>query len=430
MKGTNAVKFFAVILVIAVLTYIAWFGQIATLKIPGAKDIQLGTDVKGGVHAQLQAVTSDGSLPNNDDLDKARTIIEARLDANGITDKTLTVDKTNGRVIVEIPWSQNEKEYNPRKMIDETVKTALLTFQEVDESKIDPATGAFLPTGKIILQGTQVKNTGYTTNNSNQPAVSLEFDSSGAKAFSEATGRLYGKRIAIFMDDLMISAPVVNARIDNGRAIIEGDFTAQEVGRMAALIKSGALPFKMEAVEVNSISPLLGRNALDISIRAGLVAFILICVFMLAYYRLAGLLAVIALIGHTAIQLLMISWLHLVNLTLPGIAGVIITIGMGVDANIIIFERIKEELRNGKTLRAAIDIGFKRAFHAVFDANITTLITAVMLYVFGSGPIKGFGFTLGLGVVLSFLTAVFASRIMLKSIADINIAKHHWLYGA
>ena len=430
MSSSNKVKFFTVIIIIGILTYIAYFGQIFGIRIPGAKDITLGIDVKGGVHATLRGVKTDGSLPTDKELETARTIIGKRLDSMGITDKNITTDKVNGRIIVEIPWRTGEKDFNPQKTIDEAVKTALLTFQEVDENKKDPKTGEYLPTGKIIVQGNQVVDAGVETNrNTGAIDVTLKLNEEGAKSFAEATARLVGKPIAIFMDDQLISAPRVNEAIPNGNAIITGQRTAKEAGELAATIRAGALPFKMEAVEVNSISPLLGTNALVVIVKAGFVSLILVWLFMLAYYRLPGILANIALLAHTVIQLLCISWLNVTNLTLPGIAGVILTIGMGVDANIIIFERIKEELRNGKTLRAAIDVGFKRAFTAVLDANMTTLITAVILWFFGQGPIKGFAFTLGLGVVLSFLTAVIVSRIMLKSVAEVDIAKHHWLYG-
>lgn len=431
MRGSNRVKFIVIIVLIAVLTYIAWFGEIFGVKIPGAKDIVLGIDVKGGVHATLRGVKTDGTLPTDKEMETAKTIIGKRLDTKGITDRNITTDKINGRIIIEIPWRQNEKDFNPQKTIDDTVKTALLTFQEVDESKKD-ANGNYLPTGNIVVQGTQVKDAYVETDrNTGAVNVALRLDETGAKKFDEVTARLaptHG-RIAIFMDEQLISAPSVNDRISNGSAIITGQRDAKEAGELAATIRSGALPFKLEAVEVNSISPLLGKNALDISVRAGFVALILVWLFMLIYYRLPGILANIALLAHTVIQLLCISWLQLTNLTLPGIAGIILTIGMGVDANVIIFERVKEELRNGKTLRAAIDVGFKRAFTAVLDANMTTLITAVILWIFGTGPLRGFAFTLGLGVILSFLTAVIVSRIMLKSVADLNIAKHPWLYG-
>lgn len=429
MRGNNGVKFLLVIVLIGVMTYLAAFGAtIAGYKIPSVKDYRPGIDIQGGVHATLYAITADGSKPSDKNLESAKVIIGRRLDSKGILDRSITTDKVNGRIIIEIPWKKGEKDFNPQKAIDELGKTALLTFQEVDENK-KTATGAYAPTGKIVIQGTQITDAKVETDTQNGGVVvSLELDSTGATSFEEATGRLKGKPIAIFMDEELISAPTVQNQISGGRAVITGQRDAKEAAELAATIRSGALPFKLEAKEVNSISPTLGEGALKVSIDAGIVAFILVCLFMLAYYRLPGILANIALLAHTVIQLLVISWSG-ITLTLPGIAGIILTIGMGVDANVIIFERIKEELKNGKTLRAAIDVGFKRAFAAVFDANMTTLITAIVLYIFGTGPIKGFAITLGLGVALSFFTAVTVSRIMLKSCADLDIAKHHWLYG-
>lgn len=436
MRGNNGVKFFTVILVIGLLTYLALCGAtVFGFKIPSAYDINLGIDVKGGVHAVLLGKHNDGSLPTEKEMDTAKMIIMNRLDGQGITDKNITTDNATGRIVVEIPWKQGEKDFDPQKTIDDAVKTAFLTFREVDSTKVDKS-GEYLPLDdKIILQGNDIvdaqpeldqQNGGYE--------VSLKLSDAGAKKFAEATARLVGKPIAIFMDSKLISAPNVQTAITDGSARItlgSSDPTSSklEAKNLASTIRAGALPFQMESVEVNSISPQLGQNALNVSVQAGMVALILVWVFMLLYYRLPGMLANIALLAHTVIQLLVISWLNMMNLTLPGIAGVILTIGMGVDANIIIFERIKEEIRNGKTLRAAIDVGFKRAFSAILDANMTTLISAIVLYIFGYGPLKGFAYTLGLGVVLSFLTAVVVSRIMLKSVSDLNIAKHHWLYG-
>jgi protein-export membrane protein, SecD/SecF family len=370
----------------------------------------------------------DGSKPSKDDLETAKVIIGKRLDAKGVLDRNITTDPDNGYIIVQIPWKKGETDFNPQKSIDEIGKTALLTFQEVDETKKD-TNGNYLPTGKIVIEGTMVTKAGTETNSQTGSVdVSLSLNDEGAKKFAEATGRLIGKPIAIFMDDTLISAPTVNTQITGGQAVITGQRTAKEAGELASTIKSGALPFKLEAKQVNSISPTLGEGALKVCVTAGFWALIFVWLFMLLYYRLPGILANIALLAHTVIQLLMISWLG-ITLTLPGIAGVILTIGMGVDANIIIFERVKEELRNGKTLKTAIDLGFKRAFSAILDANMTTLISAIVLYFFGTGSIKNFAITLGLGVALSFLTAIVVTRIMLKSVSNLNIAKHHKLYG-
>lgn len=432
MKGNNGVKFFLVIAVIAVLTYIAFTSNFFGIPVKGAADIRPGIDINGGIDATLFAISD--TKPTQAQLDSAKTVINKRLDKLGIFDRQVATDVNNSSIVVEIPWKPGEKDYDPDKAIAEIGKTALLTFREVDESKKD-ANGNYLPLDdKIILKGTDVLDATPQKNTENGGMqVSFKLSADGKQKFSDATARMVGKPIAIFMDDQFISAPTVEAHITNGDARItlgsaSDDKAVAEAKDLAETIRSGSIPFKLEAKYVNAISPLLGKGALDVTINAFIVAFILVCLFMIGYYRLPGILACIALVGHTVLQLLFISWTGM-TLTLPGLAGVILTVGMGVDANIIIFERIKEELRNGKTLRAAIDTGFKRAFTAILDANMTTLIAAVVLYIFGTGPMISFALTLGLGVLLSFLTAVTVSRIMIKSIADLDIAKHHWLYG-
>lgn len=427
MKGNNWVKFILVILVIGVLSYLAFYGQ--SVGVPSINEMRLGIDIKGGISTTLYADLPEGKKPTADELNSARAVIERRLDNKGIFDRNITTEYENNRIIVEIPYKAGEKNTNPQAAIDELGKTALLTFQEVDENLKDE-NGRYKPTGKIIIQGEQVSGTGVETDpQTGEVVVRLELNKEGTEKFAEATGRLLGKPIAIFMDENYIVAPTVQAHITNGVAVINGQRNAEEAGELADTIRSGALPFRLVARDLNSITPLLGEGALKVAINAGILAFILVFLFMLIYYRLPGILANIALFGLVITELCVLSWLG-ISLTLPGIAGIILSVGMGVDANVIIFERIKEELRSGKTLRAAIDVGFKRAFTAILDGNVTTLIVAVVLYWLGTGPIKGFAVTLGLGVALSFLTAITASRIMLKAISGINMAKNRWMYGA
>ncbi len=441
MRGSNAVKFFSILIITGILTWIAAFGSIIGFDIPGARDIRPGIDIQGGVDARLYAITNDGSLPSEKDLNAAKYTIEKRLDAQNIFDRIVTTDIQKGYLLVQIPHKKGEK-FDPQKSIEEIGKTALLTFQEVDENK-KAADGTYLPAdttkedekNRIILQGTDVVDaTAELAGDGSGYVVSLKLKSEAAQRFSEATGRLVGKPIAIYMDNDQISAPVVKEQIPNtGSAQISiggtrSEAQQEEAKNLAGLIKSGSLPFKLEAKQVNNISPTLGSNALTVSIDAFVIAFVLICLFMLFYYRLPGFIACIGLFLHTILELLALSWMH-ITVTLPGIAGLILTIGMAVDANVIIFERIKEELRSGKTLRSAIDVGFKRAFAAVLDGNVTTLIAALVLLRFGTGPIQSFAYTLGIGVILSFLTAVTATRLMLKAVSDLDIAKHPVLYG-
>ncbi|HEY8499256.1 MAG TPA: protein translocase subunit SecD [Clostridia bacterium] len=424
MRKNSILKLFVVIIVILACAFLA-FGEVKNDK------IRTGIDIRGGVSAVLEPDIEKGSLTGEElgkGLSSAKTILDKRLDARRIFDRSINIDSVNGRITVEIPWAAGETDFNPQKTINELGRTALLTFQEVDEDKIDE-NGNFLPTGKIVLQGTQVKDANPARHpDTGEWIVVLDLDPSGAEAFAEATGRLIGQRIAIFMDDQYINAPLVQDRIDGGSAIITGQADAVEAGNLAATIRSGSLPFRLIAVKVDSISPQLGTGAMNVAIMAGITGFILVCLFMLIYYRLPGLIANIALLGLIVIQLLVISWTG-ISITLPGIGGIILAIGMGVDANVIIFERMKEEMKEGKTLRASVDQGFTRAFTAVLDSNVTTLITAAVLYFLGSGPIKGFATTLGLGVIISFLTAVTATKIMLQAVTGVEFARNKWLYG-
>ena len=434
MRGNQGFKFFLILLAIGILTYLAASGM-PSLGIPNvsAQTTRLGIDIRGGMYTMLYPDLPEGVSPKEGDLQAARMVIEKRLDSKGIYDRNVTIESEHGRIIVEIPHKPGEKDFNPQKAIDELGKTALLTFQEVDEDKFDGylPNGAkkYLPTGIIIVEGKNIERAGVSSNpETGGMDVTLELTEEGKHKFAEGTSRLLKKKIAIFMDDELIIAPTVEAVITNGEARITGQRDAKEAGELADIINAGALPFRLVANDINYITPLIGEGSLAVTINAGIIAFLIVFVFMLLYYRLPGLLAGIALFALVVIELCFITWLG-ITLTLPGLAGIILSIGMGVDANIIIFERIKEELRSGKTLRASADVGFKRAFKAILDANVTTLISAAVLYWFGTGAIKGFAVTLFVGVILSFFTAVTASRIMLKSVSEIGLAKNIWLYG-
>jgi len=427
MKSNKGTIAFVIVIIIGLLTYLALDSTAFGGIFGGVGKIRTGIDIRGGVHAILYAVKSDNTKPTDKELEAAKAKIGLRLDSMGILDRVLTTDNLNGRIVLEIPWQAGEKDFNPTKTINDIGKVGLLTFQEVDETQVD-TNGNYKQTGKIVLEGKDVVDAGVSTDANGAIDVTLKLNAEGAKLFSDATGRLIGKKIAIYMDQDQIVAPTVENQITTGDAIITGQRTAAEAGQLAALIRAGSLPFSLDIREVSSISPTLGKGALNVAVQAGILAFLLVVLFMLVLYRLPGILADIALIGLGAMQLLFISWLN-ISLTLPGIAGIILSLGMGVDANIIIFERIKEEIRNGKTLRAAIDLGFKRAFVAIFDSNVTTILAGAVLIVFGTGAIKGFGITLCLGVFLSFFTAISATRLMLNGVSNVDIARKPWLYG-
>ena len=433
MKDNRAFKFFAMLVVIAILCFLAFLGLGPEdgRIIKGAGEIRTGIDIRGGISAIMVPDYPEGTEGRNvaEDLASARSIMELRLDAQGIFDKNINVDATNNRIIIDIPWAQNETNYDPRAALDELGSTGRLTFREVSYEDAMLPLEQIPATGPIILDGEDLK----TASQSQHPQtgyynVDLELKDSGVDKFAEATGRLIGQFIGIFIDDECISAPRVNTRINTSQFYIEGNFSLEEAKALADKIRFGALPVPLKPVSVDAISAQLGQGALDVAVKAGIVAFVLICLFMIAYYRLPGLLASLALLALVSLQILFLSNTG-ISLTLPGIGGIILSMGMGVDANVIIFERIKEELRSGRTLRASIESGFKRAFVAIMDSNVTTIIVAVVLFIMGTGPVKGFGVTLGLGVVLSFITAVTITKALIKNITAFGFARNRKLYG-
>ena len=411
--------FFIIALLTAVMAYVAILGVNipignSNFVIKGSNQMRFGIDIKGGVDATYEPLNL-GRAATTAELDSARTIIETRLDSKNILDRDVSIDKENGRILVRFPWKSDETDFNPQKAIAELGETARLTFRD--------------SAGNILLEGKNVKESKpeYDTEKRTN-MVSLVFDSEGSKLFAEATGRLVNQRISIFMDDTPISSPTVNEQINEGRAVITGMANATEAKALSEKINSGALPFSLISRSHNTISPTLGSGALDVMVKAGICAFLLICIFMLLYYRLPGFVACIALLMQVTGQLLALS-IPQFTLTLPGIAGVILSIGMGVDANIIIAERIKEELLEGKTLSAAIDSGFKRAFASVFDGNITVMIVALILMWLGSGAMLSFAYSLLTGVILNFIAGVTASRLMIKSLSMNKFLRNPVLYG-
>jgi preprotein translocase subunit SecD len=431
MSRKPVLTFCIVILVIGLFSYLALAG-LPSIGLKGVREIRTGIDIRGGISTTLYPDTNDLSSITTQQLESAVAIIEKRLNGKGVYDMNIAPDNEYKRIVVEIPYTAGQ-DTNPQKVIDELGRTAYLTFQEVDEDLFDGYVDAmgsqkkYLPTGKIVVQGTEIEDAQVGVIEG-RPVVLLKMNSTGAEKFAEATARLKGQKIAIFLDDVLITAPQVNDTITSGEAYIEGNMDARRAADLAATIRSGALPFKLVPKEINSITPTLGEGALRVAIQAGIVSFILVFLFMAIYYRLPGLMAGIALIFLVVTLLLLMSSTG-ITLTLPGIAGIILTLGMGVDANVIINERIREELGNGKSLKAAIEGGYKRAFTSILDSNVTTLITVVVLYVMGTGVIKGFAHTLGYGIVISFISSVLLSRILITNVSRMKFAKDKRLYG-
>ena len=448
------------VLLILVFVYTAFFGvaakygDVTTTYIKGAKDIRFGVDIKGGVNVTF--VPSEDYDATEEQLEAAQLVIENRLVALNVTDYELYVDPSSDSLILEFPWQSGETDFDPEAAIEEIGTTAYLTFREGSSSD-----------GDLILDGSMIESAAaqygpVTSGGASEYYVSLKFTDEGAKAFGEATTKLAASNgtISIWLDDENVSTATVNTAITDGSAIITSSasnpFTQDAVVKMARQINSGALPFALKVDSYSTVSPSLGENSLSAMVLAGVIAFALIVVFMTLLYRLPGFLACIALAGQVAATLAFVSGYFPVfesfTLTLPGIAGIILAIGMGVDANVITAERIKEELKNGKSLDGALKSGFARGLTPIIDGNVTIVIVAIVLmgafgpsdglfakalhfvfFAFGpstAGTIYAFGYTLLTGVLLNFVFGVFATRVMIRGAASIKALRNPWLYGA
>lgn len=417
MRSKKPVFFIILIIALAMLYSTVYGVSIpigsSNFTILGAPDMRFGIDIRGGVDAVYEPRDLDRK-PTSKELDAARTIIETRLDAKNILDREVIPDSENGYIIVRFPWKSDETEFNPQEAMTELGETAMLTFQ--DEA------------GNIILEGSHVEDSSPEIDRSNGTyMVALDFDEEGRKAFTKATGQMIGKMIYIYMDETLIQAAVVRDQITDGNAVITNMDSFEEARNISDKINSGSLPFSLTTKNHSTISPSLGAGALSIMVKAGLIAFCIISVLLILYYRLPGFVACISLLIQITGQILLLSGLQL-TLTLTGIAGIILSIGMGVDANVIISERISEEIKSGKTVRSAITSGFKGAFSSVFDGNITVLIVGVILLGFGSGSLLSFSYTLLIGIFFNFVAGVTASRLMIKSLSEFKFLRKPSLY--
>ncbi|MDR0222469.1 MAG: protein translocase subunit SecF [Oscillospiraceae bacterium] len=430
-----------------------YYGDYSTTWIKGVGDIRWGIDIRGGVDVTFVPDVADFSSVTSDNVDAAKTVIETRMISKNITDYEVYADYNTGRVIVRFPWQSGDSSFNPEEAVKELGETAMLTFREGMISEEKP-NYEDLP---IVISGIDVDRAAANYDSQTREyMVSLSLNPSGSDKFAEATGRLAGRDvISIWLDDVYVSSPRVNEQISGGRASITGEFTLDEAKSLANKINGGALPYKLKIDSFSTITPTLGMGARDAMALAGVIAFALIAVFMTSLYRLPGVIAVFGLLGQAFGSLAVISGFFGFNesftLTIPGIAGIVLSLGMGIDANVITGERIKEELRMGKSLDGALVSGYKRAFTAIFDGNITVLMIAFILmgafgtpdswasmalspvfFMFGpstAGTIYSFGYTLIVGVILNFVFGVFASRIMIYSISKFKAFRKPHLYG-
>ena len=388
MKKDNIIKIVISIVVMLLLGYLAIFGLKFGDKtiIKSAKEVKTGLDISGGITITYQAEVEDGQEITAQDLEKSKVVIQTRLEAMNIYDYIIRTDTNTNQINVEIPTNTSDESVDP----------------------LAASTG--LP----------------------EPHVVLNFSAEGSAKFAQATEKMVGQAMPIYLDEEVICAPIVNSKIQDASAIITvgGSTNAEKKAlaeEYAMLIDSGSLPFNLNVINKEYIGPYVGQSALALSVRAGIVAFVLICVIMIAIYRLPGIVASCALIDYVAILLLILANTG-VSLTLSGIAGLILSVGMAVDANVIIFERLKEELGQKVSYKKAFEKAFKNATSTIVDGNVTTIIVALVLYILGSGMVKGFGLVLALGVVLSLLSALVVSRFMLKQVMPVA-NKSTFLFG-
>lgn len=448
-KGKSWPLFVVAILIVlfsltAILGVSYTYGDTKNVYVKGASDIRFGIDIRGGVDVTF--MPADDVEATDAQMTAAKTVIEDRLVGLGITDYESYVDNNKNRIIVRFPWKNDEADFNPQTAIDEIGTTAKMVFRKGSSA-----------TGEEILSGDDVASASAAYNETEGWVVQLKFNSAGASAFATATTELAASNgtISIWLDDNNISTATVNEAITGGEAIIKGNFDQDSASTLANQINSGSLPFALSAESYSTISPSLGAKSLDVMVQAGIIAFILVAILMIMRYRLPGTIAVISLMGQAAATLAVVSGYFTVfpgsTLTLPGIAGIILGIGMGVDANVITAERIKEELSKNKTLEGAVNSGFKMGLTPIIDGNVTIVIVAAILmgafgptdgfwakvfnpifYWFGpstAGTIYSFGFTLLTSVLLNFVFGVWATRVMIRGAVHFKPLRNAWLFG-
>lgn len=407
MKSKSAITFIVSAILIVLVAYTMVFGlTFGDYMVQPVKNaLTYGLDLKGGVYIEEEAVGKVSS----DDLNRTKEMLALRVNSLGVSEPVVAVLPGTNRIRIEIPGV-----YDAKAALDQIGRTGNLRFVG--------------PNNDTVITGQDVKDATVGVDpNTNKPVVQLKLNTSGAKKFSDATAKYINQTISIYMDNDKVSSPTVESQIPNGEAVITGSSDINEAKRLAGIIKSGALPVKMSAATVQTIGPSLGAEAIPSSKKAAVIGLACVLLFMLLYYKVPGFIADLALTVYIILTILVFIALK-ATLTLPGIAGLLLSIGMAVDANVLIFERIKEELAVGKSLKTAIDLGFHRAWSSIVDSNVTTLIAGFSLYFLGSGTIKGFALTLNIGVICSMFTAITVTRFLLKTFVNAGFVKNINMY--
>ena len=398
-KGKSSALFILCTLAIILFAFVGYKGaEVAGWRIkPFSETITKGLDLQGGVSVVMEIQDEEVS---KEDLEKTKEQLSLRVNKIGVAE---TVVSTEGdrRIRIDIPAQVDSGE-----IVESLGKTGELTFKS--------------PKGDVILPGQDVSKATATSDENGLPQVALELNENGTKKFADATKEYLGQSISVNMDDEVLTNPTVNSVITNGSAVITGSKSADDAKRLAGLINAGALPVTVKAASVKTVGAQLGEEALPNALKAALIGIGLIFVFMIIYYRVPGAIACLALTLFIALILFLFGEIG-VTLTLPGIAGVLLTIGMAVDANVLIFERIREELKKGVSIRSAVEKGFENATSSIMDSNITTIIAALVLYFLGSGTVKGFAITLLVGIVVSLFTALIVTKFFMNKAVEMGL---------
>lgn len=419
------------LLTILVLLIIVPGGKVPVINKIFNKNFRLGLDLQGGTqlvyHANLDSLKTDNK---SDALQGARDVIERRVNAFGVSEPRVQITGgiSDARIIVELAGIKDPDE--AIKMIGET---PTLDFREegtINAENIKTEDGALPIVWKQTeLTGRNLKSAqAEYDQNSGVPQISLEFDSEGAKQFSDITGRNIGKRVGIFLNGEPLTAPTVQTKINDGRAVITGDFTVDEAKKLAMRLNAGALPVPITLINRTSVGPTLGRDSLGKSMVAGVIGLLTMVLYMLILYRYPGLIAAFALVLYALLNLAVYKVMG-VTMTLAGVAGLILSIGMAVDANVLIFERLKEELRNGRQLVAGVNGAFTEAWASIRDSNVSSLITCVLLYMLGSSVVRGFALTLAIGILISMFSAITVTRTLLRASSNIKLFQNKKIYS-
>ncbi|MGG7058516.1 protein translocase subunit SecD [Clostridium tertium] len=406
-KSKSSILFVLCVVVIMSLAFVGFNGfEIAGWEVKSFNNaITKGLDLQGGVSVLMEIQEDNVS---SDVLERTKQLLELRVNSIGVAETVVTVEGDN-RIRIDIPG-----EYDSNEIVENLSKTGNLEFRDSD--------------GNVLLTGKDVKEATAVLDSTSSPVVSLEFNDDGKEKFAEVTANNIGKAISIYMDDELVSSPVVQSAITDGKAVINGMSSMDEATKLAGVISSGALPVEVKAASISNVGAQLGAEALPNAIKAEVIGVGIIFLFMIVYYRIPGLFASIALTLYITLVLLVFTEMK-VALTLPGIAALLLTIGMAVDANILIFERIKEELTRGISVKSAIKAGFENAMASIVDSNSTTFIAALILYFIGSGSVKGFAVTLMIGIVLSLFTALIITKLLVNLAVDMGLLKKIWQFG-